>query len=158
MANVKPVPDEYPQVIPYLIVDGAANAIEFYKDVFGATERARMSRPDGNIAHAELDIGRSVVMLADLTPDMGAATPAALGGTPITMMVYVEAVDDVFKRAIDAGATPKGTVQDQFYGDRTGEFTDPFGYKWMVASHVEDVSPEEMQKRAEAATSGPTTT
>ena len=154
MVHVKAIPDEYPQVIPYLAVDGAAAAIEFYKRVFGATERTRMPGPDGKVGHAELDIGRSVVMLSDMMADMGAATPAAPGGTAITLMVYVEAVDEVFKRALDVGATAEGTVEDQFYGDRSGQFTDPFGYKWMVASHVEDVSPDEMEKRAAAAMSG----
>jgi PhnB protein len=154
MATVKPIPDGYPRVIPYLTVDGAGAAIEFYTKVFGATERVRMPAPDGKIGHAELEIGDSVVMLADAFPDMGAQTPKGLGGTPVTVMVYVEDVDDVFGRAIKAGATEERKVEDQFYGDRAGQFVDPFGHKWFVATHVEDVSPEEMGKRAAAAMGG----
>jgi PhnB protein len=148
MASVKPIPDEYPRVIPYLSVDGAAAAIDFYSRVFGATERVRMPGPDGKIGHAELQIGDSMVMLADAAPDMGNPTPAALGGTTVTVMVYVEDVDAVFDQAIKAGASAEREVEDQFYGDRAGLFVDPFGHKWFVATHVEDVDPEEMRKRA----------
>jgi PhnB protein len=154
VATVKPVPDGYPQVIPYLSVDGAAAAIDFYIKVFGATEKVRMPGPDGTIGHAELQIGDSLVMLADAMPDMGGKTPTALGGTPVTMMVYIEDVDTVFDRAIEAGASPEGEVEDQFYGDRTGRFVDPFGHKWFIATHVEDISPEEMEKRAAKAMGG----
>jgi PhnB protein len=154
MATVKPIPDGYPRVIPYLSVDGATAAIEFYSNVFGATERMRMPGPEGKIGHAELEIGDSVVMLADAFPDMGAPTPKALGGTPVTVMVYVEDVDDVFDRAIKAGATEERKVENQFYGDRVGQFMDPFGHKWFVATHVEDVPADEMQKRAAAAMGG----
>ena len=138
---VKPIPDEYPQVMPYLIVDGAASAIDFYGSVLGATERMRMQGPDGRIGHAELQIGDSVIMLADENPEMGARGPKAFGGSPITVHVYVEDSDAAFKRAIE----------DQFYGDRSGQFEDPFGHKWNVATHVEDVPPEEMRERAAAA-------
>jgi PhnB protein len=154
MATVKPIPDGYPRVIPYLTVDGATAAIEFYRQVFGATERVRMPGPEGKIGHAELEIGDSVVMLADAFPNMGAPTPKALGGTPVTVMVYVENVDDTFDQAIKAGATEERKVENQFYGDRAGQFVDPFGHKWFVATHVEDVPPEEMQKRAAAAMGG----
>lgn len=154
MAAVKPIPDGYPQVIPYLSVDGAEAAIDFYIKVFGATEKVRMPGPDGQIGHAELQIGDSLVMLADSNPDMGGKTPAELGGTPVTMMVYIEDVDAVFDRAIDAGATAERKVEDQFYGDRAGQFVDPFGHKWFIATHVEDISPEEMEKRAAKAMGG----
>jgi PhnB protein len=152
MAQVKPIPDDYPQVIPYLCVDGATAAIEFYGRVFGATERMRMPAPDGKIGHAELDIGRGVIMLSDEYPEMGARSPKAIGGSPITIMVYVEDVDSVFNRAVDAGATVLRPVQDEFYGDRSGQFEDPFGHRWSVHTHIEDVSPEEMAKRAAAET------
>lgn len=150
MADVKPIPDDYPRVIPYLSVDGAGAAIDFYTAVFDATERMRMPGPDGKIGHAELEFGDSMVMLADAFPDMGGQTPKGLGGTPVTVMVYVENVDAVFARAVAAGATVEREVGDQFYGDRAGQFVDPFGHKWFVATHVEDVSPEEMEQRAAA--------
>lgn len=154
MATVKPIPDGYPQLIPYLLVDGASAAIDFYTKVFGAKERLRMPGPEGKIGHAELEIGDSLLMLADAVPNMGGQTPQSLGGTTATMMVYVEDVDAVFDRAIKAGATEERTVEDQFYGDRAGEFVDPFGHKWFVATHVEDVPPDEMAKRAAAAIGG----
>ena len=147
MAKVDPLPSNYPRVIPYLSVDGAAKAIDFYCKVLGATERARMPGPDGKIGHAELEIGDSMIMLSDAMPEMGAPTPKALGGSAVTVMVYVEEVDRVFERAIKAGAKEIAPVQDQFYGDRSGQFEDPFGHLWNVASHIEDVSPEEMDKR-----------
>jgi PhnB protein len=150
MATVKPIPDGYPQVTPYLCVDGASAAIEFYGQVFGATERMRMPEPDGKIGHAELQLGESVIMLSDEYPDRGIRGPKTIGGTPVTMSVYVEDVDRVFARAVQAGATALRPVEDQFYGDRTGQFEDPFGHRWSVASHVEDVSPDELAKRAEA--------
>ena len=148
MADVKPIPEGYPHVTPYLIVDGASDAIDFYGTVLGATERMRMPGPDGKIGHAELEVGDSVIMLADEHPEMGAVGPKTVGGTPVTIHVYVEDVDDVFKRAIDAGANELRGVEDQFYGDRSGQFEDPFGHRWSVATHVEDVSPEEMERRA----------
>ena len=150
MADVKPIPEGYPRVTPYLIVDGGAAAIDFYSKVLGATERMQMPGPDGKIGHAELEIGDSVVMLADEHPEMDAVGPKSVGGTPVTIHVYVEDVDDTFKRAIDAGAKELRGVEDQFYGDRSGQFEDPFGHKWSVATHVEDVPPEEMEKRVAA--------
>src|SRR3954468_15658407 len=151
---VKPIPDNYPRVIPYLTVDGAADAIEFYKTVFGATEQVRMDAPGGKIGHAELAIGDGLVILADAFPDMGGTTPAMLGGSPVTIMVYVEDVDDCYQRALDNGATAVGKVEDQFYGDRSGSFEDPFGHRWHISTHVEDVPPDEMEKRAAAAMGG----
>jgi PhnB protein len=150
MANVKPIPDEYPRVTPYLIVDGASAAIEFYARVFGATERMRMPGPDGKIGHAELQLGDSMIMLADEYPEMDQRSPKTIGGTPVTLSVYVEDVDDTFDRAVQAGAKALRPVEDQFYGDRAGQFEDPFGHRWSIATHVEDVPPEEMAKRAEA--------
>jgi len=154
MADVKPIPDGYPRVSPSLAVDGAAAAIEFYTSVFGATVRMRMDMPDGKIAHAELAFGDSVVMLGDEVPQMGYHGPKAIGGTPVTLSVYVEDVDATFARAVDAGATVVRPVEDQFYGDRSGQFEDPFGHRWSVATHVEDVSEEEMGRRAREAMSG----
>lgn len=150
MATVKPIPDEYPRVTPYLIVDGADRAIEFYKDVLGVEERVRMSQPDGRIGHAEVQLGASMIMLADAFPDMDILDPKAVGGTPVTLHVYVEDADKTFAAAIERGAKELRAVADQFYGDRSGQFEDPFGHRWNVASHVEDVSPEEMAKRAAA--------
>ncbi len=150
---VDPIPAEYHRVTPYLSVDGAAAAIAFYGSVFGATERVRMDAPDGKIGHAEVQIGDSIIMLADAFPEMGAPTPAALGGSPVTLMVYVNDVDDVFSRALQAGAKVISPVENQFYGDRTGQFEDPFGHRWNVATHVEDVAPDEMERRAAAAMS-----
>jgi len=148
MAGVKAIPDGYPQVTPYLIVDGAEAAIAFYATVFGTTERMRMPGPDGTIGHAELQLGEAVLMVADEFPDMGLRGPKALGGTPVTISVYVDDVDAVIARAVEAGATSLRPVEDQFYGDRSGQFEDPFGHRWSVATHVEDVSPEEMAARA----------
>lgn len=154
MVNVKPIPDGYPQVTPYLCIDGASAAIAFYRKVLGATERMRMPAPDGRIGHAELQIGDSVIMLSDEYPEMDMRGPKALGGTAVTMSVYVEDVDAVFDRAVNAGAKALRPVADQFYGDRTGTFEDPFGHRWSVGTHVEDVSPEEMAKRAAEAMGG----
>ncbi|MDQ3767697.1 MAG: VOC family protein [Actinomycetota bacterium] len=154
MASVKPIPDGYPQVTPYLCVDGAAAAIEFYSTVFGATERTRMPAPEGKIGHAELQIGDSVIMLSDEFPEMNMRSPKAIGATPVTLSVYVEDVDGVVERAVGAGATALGPVQDQFYGDRSGQFEDPFGHRWNVATHIEDVSEGEMAKRATEAMGG----
>jgi PhnB protein len=144
----RPIPDGYPRVTPYLIVDGATAAIEFYRQVLGATERMRMPAPNGKIGHAELEIGDSLIMLADEYPEMGIRGPRAIGGSPVTISVYVEDVDGVFERAVGAGATALRSVEDQFYGDRSGQFEDPFGHRWSVASHVEDVPPDEMARRA----------
>jgi len=151
---VNPIPDQYPQVMPYLIVDGAADAIEFYKSVMGATERMRMPTPSGRIGHAELELGESVIMLADENPDMDIRGPRSIGGSPVTLHVYVEDADAAFERATDAGAKSLRPMEDQFYGDRSGQFEDPFGHKWNVASHVEDVPPEEMEKRVQQAMAG----
>jgi PhnB protein len=145
---VKAIPDGYPRVSPYLIVDGAAAAIDFYTSVLGATERMRMPGPDGRIGHAELQLGESVIMLADEMPDMGINAPKKDGGSPVTVCVYVEDVDATFKKALAAGAKEQRPLEDQFYGDRTGQFSDPFGHNWSVQTHIEDVSPEEMGKRA----------
>lgn len=154
MAGVNPIPEGYPRVIPYLSIDGAAAAIEFYGKVFGAAERMRMAGPGDKIGHAELEFGDSLVMLADTFPDMGGKSPKEIGGTPVTVMVYVEDVDACFQRALDNGATEKVKVQNQFYGDRSGSFEDPFGHVWYIASHVEDVPPEEMAERSAAAMRG----
>jgi PhnB protein len=151
---VKPIPDDYPRVMPYLIVDGAGAAIDFYRSVFGATERGRMPAPGDKIGHAELEIGDSVIMLADESPEMNAAGPRSVGGTPVSLLVYVEDVDSVFDRAVQAGAKPLAAVDDKFYGDRSGQFEDPFGHRWNVATHVEDVPLDEMTKRMEAMYAG----
>jgi PhnB protein len=143
----KPIPDGYPRVTPYLYVDGAAAAIDFYRSILGAEPRMTLPGPDGKIGHAELSIGASVIMLADEFPDMGVRGPKSVGGSPVTIHVYVEDVDDTFRRAIAAGASALRPVEDKFYGDRGGEFEDPFGHRWSIATHTEDLSPEEMQRR-----------
>jgi PhnB protein len=148
MAAVKPIPDNYPRVTAYLAIDGASDAIEFYKKIFGAQERFRMPQPDGTIGHAEIQLGDSVIMMSDAFPEMGVVDPKKLGGTPITLSVYVEDVDTTFANAIKAGAKQVQPVEDKFYGDRAGQFEDPWGHRWNVMTHVEDVSPEEMEKRA----------
>jgi PhnB protein len=146
----KKIPDGYHTVTPYLIVDGAADAIEFYKRAFGAKEEGRFEAPGGKIGHAEIRIGDSPIMLADEYPTMGYLGPKARGGTPVSLMIYVEDVDSVFKRAIATGATEQQAVKDQFYGDRSGTLVDPFGHVWTIATHVEDVAEEEMQRRLAA--------
>jgi PhnB protein len=148
---VNPIPEDYPRVTPYLIVDGAADAIDFYKTVLGAAERVRMEGPEGKVGHAELELGNSVIMLADEHPEMDAHGPKSVGGTPVSLHVYVEDADSVFERATEAGAKSLRAVEDKFYGDRSGSFEDPFGHQWHVATHVEDVPPDEMSKRAEEA-------
>ena len=145
---VQPIPEGYPRVTPYLCVDPAAAAIDFYVSVLGADERMRMPAPGGKIGHAELTLGNSVIMLADEYPDLNFRSPKSVGGTPITLHVYVEDVDAVFARALAQGAKELSAVKDEFYGDRTGQFEDPFGHRWNVATHVEDVTAEEMEKRA----------
>jgi PhnB protein len=150
----KPIPDGYPRVTPYLITDGASAAIDFYRSVLGARERMRMPAPDGRVGHAELEIGDSLIMLADEFPEMEARGPKAVGGTPVSLHVYVEDADGVFDRAIQAGARALQPVEDKFYGDRSGQFEDPFGHHWSVATHVEDVPPDEMAARAAAAMAG----
>jgi PhnB protein len=151
---VKPIPEGYPRVTPYLIANGASDAIDFYRDVLGATERMRMPGPDDKVGHAELQVGDSVIMLADEAPGMDARGPKSVGGTPVMLHVYVEDADAVFERAVQAGAKSLRPVEDRFYGDRSGEFEDPFGHRWSVATHVEDVPPDEMEKRMAAATQG----
>lgn len=152
--NVKPIPDGYHSVTPYLIIKGAATAIDYYKNVFGATELFRMAGPDGKVGHAEVKIGDSPIMLADEHPELGHVGPQTLGGTPVGIMIYVDDVDTMFNAAIAAGGQQVKPVEDQFYGDRSGTLKDPFGHMWTVATHVEDVAPEEMEKRAAAAHAG----
>ena len=148
---VKYKPDQYHSVTPYLIVNGAAKAIEFYKKAFGAAEILRMPMPDGKVAHAELKIGDSTIMLADGFPNLGAVDPLTLGSTTVSLMIYVEDVDAQFAQAIAAGAKVFKPLTNQFYGDRSGCLTDPFGHIWTLSTHIEDVSAEEMHQRMEAA-------
>jgi PhnB protein len=145
--NVKSRPDGYHSVTPYLFIGGAAKALDFYKQAFGAQELMRMPGPDGKVGHAEIQIGDSRVMLADEYPDMGARSPQSIGGSPVNLMIYVDDVDTVFARAIAAGAKEDRPVKNQFYGDRSGSLTDPFGHSWTIATHVEDVPPNELQRR-----------
>ena len=152
--NVKPIPEGYHSVTPYLAVDDAAGAIEFYKKAFGARERMRMPAPGGKIGHAEIEIGGSCIMLADEYPDMNFRSPKAVGGSPVTLHLYVADVDQVARQAIAAGARELRPVKDEFYGDRTGTVQDPFGHVWHLATHKEDVSPGELKRRAEQATKG----
>lgn len=147
---VKPIPEGYHSVTPYLIVAGAADALDFYRRAFNATERMRMTMPGGKVGHAEIQIGDSVVMLADEFPEMGAKGPLSIGGTAVGMCVYVEDVDQQFQQAVVAGAKVERPLQDQFYGDRSGTIVDPFGHKWTLATHKEDVTPEEMERRMAA--------
>jgi PhnB protein len=151
---VKPIPDGYPQFSTYICVDGAAKAIEFYGQILGAKERMRMAGPDGIIGHAELQLGDGVLMLSDPFPQMGIKDPKVIGGTAVTLSLYVDDVDAVFAKAIAAGATEVQPVENQFYGDRSGQFLDPFGHRWSVSTHIEDVSPDEMSKRAAQAMQG----
>ena len=151
---VKPIPEGYHSVTPYLIIEGAGEAIEFYRKAFGAKELFRFPTPDGKIGHAEIKIGDSPIMLADAYPAMGYNSPKSLGGSPVSLMIYVENVDTVFNQAVEAGATVKEALTDKFYGDRTGSLIDPFGHVWHVSTHKEDVSMEEMEKRAKAASAG----
>jgi PhnB protein len=148
---VQPVPEGYHTVTPYLAVEDATEAIEYYKNAFGAKERVRMDTPDGKIGHAELEIGDSLVMLSDPFPQASTKPPKELGGTSVNVFLYVEDVDAVVKQAVDAGASLTTEVADQFWGDRFGTITDPFGHVWAVATHVEDVPPEEIAERAKAA-------
>jgi PhnB protein len=148
---VKSVPDGYHTITPYLIINGAAQAIEFYKRAFGAAETVRMPDPKGRIAHAEIKIGDSMIMLADEHHEMGHRGPRTLGGTSVSILLYVPDVDSVFDRAIKAGAKSQRPVADQFYGDRMGTLEDPFGHVWTIGTHIEDVSAEEMKRRMAAA-------
>jgi PhnB protein len=151
MTGVKPIPDGYRNVTPYLIVADGAAAIAFYQQAFAASLRLRLVRPDGKVGHAELVIGDSVIMLADEYPPLAARGPAAYGGSPVGLHLYVEDADAVTARAVGAGARLVHPVEDKFYGDRLGTIEDPFGHRWYVATHIEDVSPEEIGQRAEKA-------
>jgi PhnB protein len=150
MAKVKPIPEGYPAVSPYLYIDGAADAIAFYTKVLGAKERMRMGGPDGRVGHAELDINGSLIMLADEHPEMGVRGPKAVGGTPVGINVYVTDVDAAVERAAAEGAKVLRPVENRFYGDRSGQIEDPFGHVWYIATHVEDVPRDEMERRAAA--------
>jgi PhnB protein len=144
---VNPIPENYPRVMPYLYVDGAKAAIDFYTSVIGAEVRMTMPGPGGRVGHAELSLGDSVIMLADEFPDMGVRGPKSMGGTPVAIHVYVEDVDATFDKALSSGATTLRPVEDKFYGDRGGEFEDPFGHRWSIASHTEDLTAGEMEQR-----------
>jgi PhnB protein len=148
--SVKPIPKGYHAVTPYLILGDAAAGIAFYTKAFGAEERMRFPGPDGKIGHAEIVIGDSHIMLADEHPAMGARSPRAIGGSPVSLMLYVADVDAVVKRAVDAGAKLVHPVEDKFYGDRSGSIEDPFGHSWHISTHKEDVPEDELQKRAAA--------
>jgi PhnB protein len=149
--GVKPIPEGYSTVTPYLIVKGAAKALDYYKMAFDAQEIMRMPGPDGRIAHAEIQIGTSRIMLADESPEMGHKSPLTLGGSGTGLMIYVTDVDDTFQRAVSAGGTSVQAVKNQFYGDRSGTVSDPFGHQWTIATHIEDVSPQEMKRRMDEA-------
>ena len=148
MSEVKPIPDGYPSVIPYLCVDDAAAAIDFLVEVFGASERMRVPMPDGQVGHAEVSIGDGLIMLSDEYPEMGVIGPKTIGGTAVTVMVYVEDADATFAKAIAAGASAERPVETHFYGDRSGMFIDPYGHRWNVSTNVEDVSPDELARRS----------
>ena len=152
--NVKPIPDGYHGSIPYLICKGAAKAIEFYKKAYGATETMRFAGPDGLIGHAEIRIGDAVIMLADEFPKMGAKSPKTLGGSPVSVYIYVEDVDAFAHRATECGAKVLHPITTRFYGDRSIGLEDPFGHTWGFASHVEDVPPEELKRRSAAKFAG----
>jgi PhnB protein len=146
---VKPVPEGYHTVTPYLIVKGAGKALEFYQKALGATEVMRLAGPGGQVMHAEIKIGDSMIMLADEFPEMGAKSPQTIGGSPVGICLYVNDVDAQFKQALAAGAKEERPVKDQFYGDRSGTLRDPFGHQWTIATHKEDLTPEEIGKRAQ---------
>lgn len=146
-SNVQPIPAGYHSVTPYLLIRGASDAIAFYVKAFGATEVLQLKSPDGKIGHAEIRIGDSHVMIADEHPDMDFLGPQSRGGTTVSLLIYVEDVDQVFNRAIEAGGTELRPLCDQFYGDRSGTITDPWGHVWSIATHIEDLSPEEIQRR-----------
>jgi PhnB protein len=151
--NVKKQPDGYHTITPYLVIKGAAAAIDFYKQALGATELLRMPQDDGRIGHAELKIGDSVIMLADEYPEMQTVGPKTLGNTSVGLLVYVADADASFEKAVSLGAKVLKPLADQFYGDRNGTVEDPFGHKWTIGTHLEDVTPEEMQRRMSALTS-----
>ena len=148
---VRPIPEGYHTVTPYLICDGAANAIEFYKKAFGAVEVVRMAMPNGKVGHAEIKIGDSFIMLADENPEGAARSPKSYGGSPISVLLYVENVDAVVKQTVSAGGKLTRPIEDRFYGDRACSVVDPFGHTWYIHTHIKDVSPEEMKKAMQAA-------
>jgi PhnB protein len=148
---VKPIPEGYHTLTPYIEIENAGEAIEFYKRAFGAKEQVRMDTPGGRIGHAELEIGDSLLMLADPFPQSSIKTPKDLGGTTVNLFMYVEDADAVVQQAVDSGATVTRPVENMFWGDRFGIVTDPYGHTWSIATHVEDVSPEEMEERSKAA-------
>lgn len=152
-SKVKPIPDRYQSVTPYLFIKDAARAMDYYKGAFGAIEEMRMDMPGGKIGHAEIRIGGSIIMLADEFPEMEARSPQTIGGSPVMIHLYVENVDAVFAKAVELGAKSLQPVKDQFYGDRSGSLADPFGHLWNIATHKEDLSPEETKKRAAQAMS-----
>jgi PhnB protein len=147
---VKHVPDGYHTATPYLILAGASEAIEYYKKVFGATELYRLEGPDGKVGHAEIQIGDSRLMMADEHPQMGHKSPRSLNGTPVSIVLYVKDCDAVFKKAVAAGGKVQMELKDQFYGDRSGTLQDPYGHVWTISTHVEDVDPNELERRAAA--------
>lgn len=149
--TVNPIPENYPSLMPYLIVRRAAEAIDFYKQVFGAVETLRLSALDGSIGHAEIKIGGASLMLSEENPAWGSQAPETLGGSPVTLFLYVSDVDATFAAAIQAGAKEKMAVEDRFWGDRTGQLIDPFGHHWHIGSHIEDVDPSELPRRMAAA-------
>ncbi len=149
--TVKAIPEGYEGATPYLIIKGAATALEFYKKAFDATELMRMPAPGGTVGHAEIKIGKAIIMLADEFPQMNCKSPQAYGGSPVSIMLYVQDVDTFVNRAVTAGAKLLRPVKNQFYGDRSGSLEDPFGHQWHIATHVEDVPPAEMAKRAQTA-------
>ncbi len=153
MAKVKPIPDGYHSITPYLVIRGAKRAMEFYAEAFGAKEVFKMLDDKDEVGHAEMRIGDSIIMLADEKSNMPHKSPATLGGSPVSILLYVEDCDAVFNQAVSAGAQVERPLADQFYGDRTGGVKDPFGFSWYIATHVEDVSPEEMERRAKQTTS-----
>ncbi len=152
MTDVKPIPDTYPRVTPHLSIEDCAAALEFYRSVLGAAVRMRMDAPGGLVAHAEIALGESVIMLGDATLPDSDPSPRKLGATPVSLFVYVEDVDDVFRRAIDAGADAVSEPELHFYGDRVATIDDPFGHRWNLATHVEDIAPDELERRAVEAT------
>lgn len=152
MSNVKPIPDGYHSITPYLHVHGAARALDFYKQAFGAHELFRVAGADGKIGHAEIIIGDSIVMLADEVPEMGVHSPSSLKGTSVSILLYVEDVDKIVERAIEAGATIRRPLENKFYGDRSATLADPFGHEWTISTHVEDVAPDELERRMAAET------
>ena len=148
--TVSAIPAGQQAVTPYLAIDGGVAALEFYKKAFGATETYRLIMPDGRLGHAEIRLAGCVIMLADEFPEYGGKAPTTLGGSPVSIHLYVDDVDTFFKRAVAAGAKERKPIQDQFYGDRSGQLEDPSGHLWWVATHKEDVPPEELQKRVNA--------